>query len=290
MGPRMADISNLLVAALYQFAPFPDRDDIADDLRTFCHEKGIKGTLLVAYEGINGTISGDADAIEAVIAHIRTLPGCADIDVKYSHANTPPFKRMKVRLKKEIVTMGVADIDPVAGAGEHLDPQAWNALLAEPGTILIDTRNDYEVAIGSFKNAIDPNTRSFREFPEWFDQFSEGLDAANPPKIAMFCTGGIRCEKATAYVKAKGFGDVYHLEGGVLKYLENMPEPESLWDGECYVFDERVAVTHGLGQGTYIMCKPCGRPLSPDDLSSSDYQDGVSCPYCKGAKPVSREA
>lgn len=286
----MTDKHPIIVAALYQFAPFADRETIAEDLRALCNAQAIKGTLLVANEGINGTIAGKASAIEAVVAHIRTLPGCADIEVKYSESDQPPFQRMKVRLKQEIVTMGVADIDPVLGAGEYLDPQAWNALLAEPGTILIDTRNDYEVAIGTFKNAIDPNTRSFREFPEWFDQFAANLDAAHPPKIAMFCTGGIRCEKATAYVKAKGFDDVYHLEGGVLKYLEEMPEPDSRWEGECYVFDERVAVTHGLGQGTHIMCKPCGRPLSPADLQSPAYREGVSCPYCKDAKSLAREA
>ena len=286
----MTDNSTIIVAALYQFATFPDREAIAEELRALCHDQMIKGTLLIAHEGINGTIAGAREAIEAVVAHIRTLPGCADIEVKYSQSSEPPFQRMKVRLKNEIVTMGVADIDPVGGAGEHLDPQAWNDLLAEPGTILIDTRNDYEVAIGSFKNAIDPDTRSFREFPEWFDRFAEDLDPAHPPKIAMFCTGGIRCEKATAYVKAKGFDAVYHLEGGVLKYLEQVPEADSQWEGECYVFDERVAVTHGLEQGTHIMCKPCGRPLSPQDLKSADYQDGVSCPYCVSTKVDQRDA
>ena len=286
----MVEISDILVAALYQFASFPDRETIADDLRLYCQEQGIKGTLLIAHEGINGTIAGEALAVEAVIDHIRMLPGCADIDVKYSTASRPPFKRMKVRLKNEIVTMGVDEIDPVNGAGEHLDPASWNALLADPATIVIDTRNDYEVAIGSFKNAIDPATRSFREFPKWFDEFADQLDATNPPKIAMFCTGGIRCEKATAYVKAKGFEDVYHLEGGVLKYLEEMPEEKSRWEGECYVFDERVAVTHGLGQGTHIMCKPCGHPLSQKDVQSSVYEEGVVCPYCVEIKPDQREA
>ena len=282
----MTNIPAFTVAALYQFAAFPNREEIADALRKVSNELGVKGTLLVADEGINGTIAGDSKAIETMIGHIRALPGCADIEVKYSSASKAPFQRMKVRLKKEIVTMGVSDIDPVAGAGEHLNPESWNALLAEPGTILIDTRNDYEVAIGSFKGAIDPNTRSFREFPQWFDEFSQGLDSANPPKIAMFCTGGIRCEKATAYVKAKGFDDVYHLEGGVLKYLEDMPQHDSQWEGECYVFDERVAVTHGLGQGHYILCKPCGRPLSPDDVQSPVYEEGVSCAYCINSKDL----
>ena len=276
----MIDTPTITVAALYQFADFSDREMIAAALRKVCDDNQIKGTLLIAHEGINGTIAGDHDSVEAVVEHIRALPGCADIEVKYSSAGTPPFQRMKVRLKNEIVTMGVGGIDPVGGVGKHLDPQEWNTLLAEPGTIVIDTRNDYEIAIGSFKDAIDPQTRSFREFPNWFDQFSEDLDPDNPPKIAMFCTGGIRCEKATAYVKSKGFEEVYHLQGGVLKYLEEMPEEKSLWDGECYVFDERVAVTHGLGQGSHIMCKPCGRPLSPQDLKSPSYKVGESCPHC----------
>lgn len=270
----------ITVAALYRFAPFADRDGIAATLKQVCADAGIKGTLLLADEGINGTIAGSSNGIAAVINHIRTLPGCTDLEVKYSTADTPPFQRMKVRLKKEIVTMGVTDIDPVGGVGTHLDSADWNALIADPDTVIIDTRNDYEVAIGSFERAIDPGTRSFREFPGWFDEFSQKLDGANPPKIAMFCTGGIRCEKATAYVKAKGFDDVYHLDGGILKYLEEIAPDQSRWNGECFVFDERVSVTHGVEQGTHISCKGCGRALSPTELQSPLYDPGVACPHC----------
>ena len=271
----------LTVAALYQFAPFASaRNAIAAELKARCDEAGIKGSLLVAEEGINGTIAGGDNSIASVIGHIRTLPGCRAIEVKYSTAAEAPFKRMKVRLKKEIVTMGVDGIDPVGATGVHLAPEAWNALIADPDTVIIDTRNDYEYAVGSFDHAIDPGTRSFREFPQWFDQFAKELDAAHPPKIAMFCTGGIRCEKATAYVKAKGFEDVYHLEGGILKYLEQVEEQESRWHGECFVFDERVTVGHGLKPGTHVSCKPCGRALSPQDVRSPLYEAGVACPHC----------
>ena len=276
----------LTVAALYRFAPFAERDAIADRLKQMCADAGIKGTLLVANEGINGTIAGSRAGIAAVIDHIRTLPGCADLEVKYSTADTPPFKRMKVRLKKEIVTMGVADIDPVGGVGTHLASAEWNELIADPDTIIIDTRNDYEVAIGSFERAIDPGTRSFRQFPGWFDEFSQKLDNANPPKIAMFCTGGIRCEKATAYVKAQGFGEVYHLDGGILKYLEEVAPEQSRWTGECFVFDARVSVTHGVEQGTHISCKGCGRALPPAELASPPYDPGITCPHCaRAAQP-----
>lgn len=276
----------LTVAALYRFAPFAERDAIADRLKQVCADAGIKGTLLVADEGINGTIAGSRAGIATVIDHIRTLPGCADLEVKYSTADAPPFKRMKVRLKKEIVTMGVADIDPVGGVGTHLASAEWNALIADPDTVIIDTRNDYEVAIGSFERAIDPGTRSFREFPGWFDEFSQKLDNANPPKIAMFCTGGIRCEKATAYVKAQGFGEVYHLDGGILKYLEEVAPEKSRWTGECFVFDERVSVTHGVEQGTHISCKGCGRALPPAESVSPPYDPGIICPHCaRAAQP-----
>ena len=274
------------VAALYRFAPFAARDAIAATLKQVCADAGIKGTLLVADEGINGTIAGSRAGIAAIIDHIRTLPGCADLEVKYSTADAPPFKRMKVRLKKEIVTMGVADIDPVGGVGTHLASAEWNALIADPDTVIIDTRNDYEVAIGSFERAIDPGTRSFREFPGWFDEFSQKLDNANPPKIAMFCTGGIRCEKATAYVKAQGFDEVYHLDGGILKYLEEVAPEQSRWTGECFVFDERVSVTHGVEQGTHISCRGCGRALPPAGLTSPPYDPGITCPHCaRAAQP-----
>lgn len=253
------------VAALYCFARFPDPDAIAADLRARCADLGMCGTLILAGEGINGTVAGDADAIAALVADIRALPGCADVDVKYSWADAAPFARMKVKVKAEIVTLGVGDLDPASQAGTHLDPVEWNALIADPDTVVIDTRNAYEVAVGTFEGAIDPETRSFREFPDWFDAFAADLKAqGRAPKIAMFCTGGIRCEKSTALVKARGFADVYHLKGGILRYLEEMPEAESRWQGDCYVFDERVAVGHGLKVGDYITCKACGLPYLRD--------------------------
>ncbi|MEC3951040.1 oxygen-dependent tRNA uridine(34) hydroxylase TrhO [Sphingobium sp. HWE2-09] len=249
------------VAALYCFARFPDPQALAADLRAHCAALGTCGTLILAGEGINGTVAGDADAIATLIAHIRALPGCADVDVKYSWADAAPFARMKVKVKTEIVTLGVGDLDPATQAGTHLDPIDWNALIADPDTVIIDTRNAYEVAVGTFEGAIDPATRSFREFPAWFDTFAADLKAqGRSPKIAMFCTGGIRCEKSTALVKARGFDDVYHLKGGILRYLEEMPEAESRWQGDCYVFDERVAVGHGLTVGDYVTCKGCGLP------------------------------
>jgi UPF0176 protein len=244
---------------------------------------------LLAGEGINGTIAGTAPAIAAVVDHIRSLPGCADLDVKYSGAVERPFHRMKVRLKQEIVTLGVEGVDPVGQVGQYLDPAEWNDLISDPDVILIDTRNDYEVAIGTFRNAIDPKTRSFREFPAWFDgQQAEIKAAGRTPKIAMFCTGGIRCEKSTAFVRSRGIDEVYHLKGGILRYLEEMPEADSLWEGECFVFDERVAVGHGLRLGEHGLCRACRRPVSIADRESPLYQAGVSCPACHDAMDDAR--
>ena len=253
------------VAALYRFARFDDPDAIAADLRALCAEIHTCGTLIVAGEGINGTVAGSAEAIATLVAHIRALPGCADTDVKYAVADAAPFARMKVKVKAEIVTLGAGDLDPATQAGEHLEPAEWNKLIADPDTIVIDTRNAYEVAVGSFEGAIDPATRSFRDFPAWFDGFAETLKAqGRAPKIAMFCTGGIRCEKSTALVKARGFDEVYHLKGGILRYLEEVPEAQSRWRGDCYVFDERVAVGHGLKAGDYVTCRACGLPHRRD--------------------------
>ena len=249
------------VAALYCFTRFADPAAIAADLRALSANLETCGTLILAGEGINGTVAGSADAISTLIAHLRTLPGCATMDVKYAHAHGAPFARMKVKVKAEIVTLGVGDLDPANQAGTHLDPAEWNELIADPDTVIIDTRNAYEVAVGTFERAIDPETRSFREFPGWFDTFAADLKAqGRTPRIAMFCTGGIRCEKSTALVKARGFDDVYHLKGGILRYLEEMPEADSRWQGDCYVFDERVAVGHGLKVGDYTTCKDCGLP------------------------------
>jgi len=237
--------------------------------------------LLLASEGINGTIAGSDAGIEAVVAHIRTFPGCAGLDVKYSRAETMPFHRLKVRIKREIVTMGQPDIDPLLGAGHYVEPEAWNALIEDPNTIVIDTRNDYEVAVGTFANAIDPKTRSFSDFPAWFRANREALTRNGAPsKIAMFCTGGIRCEKSTAFLKAEGLDDVYHLKGGILKYLDTVPPEQSLWKGECFVFDQRVTVKHGLELGSYALCHACRRPLSEEDMVSPLYEEGVSCPAC----------
>lgn len=277
----MNDDLPICVAALYQFTPFSDHAALQAPLADLCTAEGVRGTLLLAREGINGTIAGTDEAIARVVAHIRTLPGCLTLEVKYSRAPSMPFNRMKVRLKREIVTMGEPDIDPLASVGTYVPPQDWNALISDPETIVIDTRNDYEVAIGSFKGAIDPRTATFRDFPAWFRAERQRLlGEGKAPKVAMYCTGGIRCEKSTAFLKAEGVEDVFHLKGGILKYLEEVPQDESLWEGECFVFDQRVSVGHGLSQGSYDICHACRRPLSADDKASALYVEGVSCPTC----------
>ena len=269
------------VAALYRFAPIADRAAVRAALKARCDELGIRGTLLIADEGINGTIAGSPEAIDAIVATIRALPGCADLDVKYSAAREMPFHRMKVRLKREIVTMGQPGIDPLASVGTYVAPEDWNALIADPDTVLIDTRNDYEVAIGTFAGAIDPKTRTFRDFPAWFRAERERLlGEGRMPKVAMFCTGGIRCEKSTAFLKGEGVEQVYHLKGGVLNYLEKVPEEASLWRGQCFVFDQRVSVGHGLKQGDYEECHACRRPLSAAERASPLFEEGVSCAAC----------
>ena len=269
------------IAALYQFARFDDPKTLRAPLLALCEANGVRGTLLLAREGINGTIAGSDSGVEAVLDHIRTLPGCDAIEVKESRAEGLPFHRTKVRLKKEIVTMGQPDLDPLAGVGTYVAPEDWNALISDPDTIVIDTRNDYEVQIGSFEGAIDPQTTSFREFPEWFRAKRAELEAeGRSPKIAMFCTGGIRCEKSTAFARAEGVEDVFHLKGGILNYLEHVPESESLWRGECFVFDERVSVGHGLAPGDHGLCRACRRPLDRDDMAHEHYVEGVSCPRC----------
>ncbi len=275
------------VAALYQFSRFDDPAAIRERLAALCDTAGIKGTVLIAPEGINGTIAGASDALTRVIDHIRDLPGCGELGVKYSSAATMPFHRMKVRLKREIVTMGQPDIDPLKGAGHYVAPAEWNALVDAPDTILIDTRNDYEVAIGSFAGAINPETKSFSEFPQWFRDHRDDLAGK---KIAMFCTGGIRCEKATAFLKAEGVADVFHLKGGILKYLEDVPAADSRWSGECFVFDQRVAIGHGLAAGTHDLCHACRMPVSVGDKASAHYVEGISCPKCHDVRDDSRRA
>ena len=277
----------ITVAALYRFSRFDDPAALRAPLLAACDAQAIKGTILLAREGINGTIAGTGAGIAAVLAHIRTLPGCADIEVKYSSAATMPFHRMKVRLKREIVTMGQPDIDPLADVGHYVAPADWNALIDAPDTIVIDTRNDYEVKIGSFSGAIDPKTRSFSEFPDWFRANRAEIGTK---KVAMFCTGGIRCEKATAFLKAEGVDQVYHLKGGILKYLEYVPPAESRWQGECFVFDERVAVGHGLAPGTHDLCRACRMPISAEDRQSPDYVEGISCPACAATRDADQRA
>lgn len=272
------------VAALYRFARIEDREAVRTRLEQLC-APDVRGILLVAHEGLNGTIAGPPSAIDRVLAGIRAQPGFADTEVKFSTATEPPFRRMKVRIKAEIVTMGQPDLDPVAGAGTYVAPADWNALITDPDTVVIDTRNDYEGAVGAFVGAVQPNTRSFRDFPDWFR--TEGralLDRPTPPRVAMYCTGGIRCEKSTAFLKAEGIEEVFHLEGGILKYLETVPEPESLWQGECFVFDERVAVGHGLSEGSHSLCRGCRMPVSAEGRASPLYVEGVCCERCHDAR------
>ena len=281
----MTDTLPIRIAALYHFTRFRDPHALKPALLELCEAGGVKGTILLANEGINGTVAGSDEAVEAVLAHIRSLSGCAALEHKESRAETMPFLRLKVRIKREIVTMGQADLDFVDGVGTYVDPHDWNALISDPNTIVIDTRNDYEVGIGTFKGAVDPGTESFSEFPEWFRAQRAGLDAPKvAPKIAMFCTGGIRCEKATAFLKAEGVEDVFHLKGGILKYLENVPAEESQWVGECFVFDERVSVKHGLEQGDYTLCRACRMPLDAAQRASEHYEEGVACQHCYASR------
>ena len=281
----------ICVAALYRFARFDDCAAIRAALGAACREHRVRGTLILAPEGINGTIAGSDEGIAAVLGHIRQLPGCADLDVKLSRAATMPFHRMKVRVKREIVTMGEPGIDPLAGAGTYVEPEDWNALIADPDVVVIDTRNAYEVAIGTFQGAIDPQTAGFRDFPAWFRSRRDRLTrGGEPPKIAMFCTGGIRCEKSTAFLKQEGVEEVYHLKGGILNYLAKVPEDASLWRGDCFVFDQRVAVGPGLVPGSYDLCHACRRPVSEADRDAPDFEPGVSCPACHGERSEEQRA
>ncbi|MTH58732.1 rhodanese-related sulfurtransferase [Paracoccus litorisediminis] len=265
------------VAALYHFTRFPDPASLQGPLAKLCCSLGVKGTLLLAREGINGTIAGPRTGIDAVLDHIRALPGCEGLDWKESSADTMPFGRMKVRLKREIVTMGQPDVDPLASVGHYVEAQDWNALISDPDVAIIDTRNDYEVEIGTFAGAVDPGTKTFRDFPDWW---RENAHRFHNKRIAMFCTGGIRCEKSTNFLLGEGVPEVYHLKGGILKYLEEVPEQDSLWQGECFVFDKRVSLGHGLKQGHYDLCHACRRPLAPDDRARPEYEEGVCCHRC----------
>jgi UPF0176 protein len=289
--PHRESDEPLIVAALYRFTRLEDCSSQRAPLERLCRDHRVRGTLLLATEGINGTIAGAPDAIARVLAYIRALPDCSDLDVKLSRASTMPFHRMKVRLKREIVTMGEPGIDPRASVGTYVEAEDWNALISDPETIVIDTRNEYEVAVGTFEGAINPRTASFREFPEWFRREREKLlGTGKQPKVAMFCTGGIRCEKSTAFLKHEGVEHVYHLKGGILKYLETVPEQRSLWRGECFVFDQRVAVGHGLAEGTHALCYACRRAVSACDLDSPTYEAGVSCPSCYSERTEEQRA
>ena len=268
-----------VIAALYHFTRFDDPAGLRGPLLDLCLKEGVKGSLLLASEGVNGTIAGPRDGIDTVLVHLRALPGCAGLEWKESHAGDMPFGRMKVKLKREIVTMGVPGVDPRASVGHYVAPQDWNALISTPDVAVIDTRNDYEVSLGTFRGAVDPGTRSFRDFPRWWQ---ENRARFAGKRIAMFCTGGIRCEKSTNFLLGQGVNEVFHLRGGILKYLEEVPADESLWDGECYVFDGRVSVGHGLQPGAYDTCHACRRPLSPEDKTRPEYERGAACHHCVG--------
>ncbi len=267
----------IVVAALYKFVTLDDYCELREPLLQHCLDNEVRGTLLLAAEGINGTIAGSREGIDSVLAWLRADARLADLHHKESYDESQPFYRMKVKLKREIVTMGVEGIDPNQVVGTYVKPRDWNALIADPEVLVIDTRNHYEVEIGSFEGALDPNTKSFREFPE---HVRANYDPGQHKKVAMFCTGGIRCEKASAFMKQEGFEEVYHLEGGILKYLEEVPEEQSLWRGECFVFDNRVTVRHDLSKGDYDQCHGCRRPISDEDKNSPHYERGVSCPHC----------
>ncbi|MDJ1185392.1 rhodanese-related sulfurtransferase [Roseofilum casamattae] len=267
----------LVVATFYQFFPFPDYAEWRSPLLTLCTDNQLKGTILLASEGINSTIAGSRDGVNTLLAYLRSDSRIDRLEYKESTADDYPFDRLKVRLKQEIVTLGQPDIDPNARVGSYVRPEDWNELISDPEVTVIDTRNDYEVEIGSFRGAKNPNTHSFRDFP---DYAKHRLKPQEHRKIAMFCTGGIRCEKATAFLLQQGFKEVYHLQGGILKYLEEVPAQESLWEGECFVFDGRISVKPGLEPGSYDLCAGCGHPISEEDKASSHYEAGICCPHC----------
>lgn len=266
-----------VVAAMYKFVRLDDFELIQPKLLAFCQERDIKGTLLLAREGINGTVVGTRKAIDALLDYLKSDERLSDIEHKESLTDHIPFHRTKVKLKKEIVTLGEPDIDPNVEVGNYVEPKDWNDVISDPDVVLVDTRNHYEYQIGSFKNAVSPETTNFREFPEYVKQ---NLDPEKNKKVAMFCTGGIRCEKASAYMLQQGFEEVYHLKGGILKYLEEVDANDSLWEGECFVFDGRVSVDHELAEGNYEQCFACRRPVSDEDMESEHYKVGVSCPHC----------
>jgi UPF0176 protein len=267
---------SLTVATFYKFVALPDYTSLQQPIQAACQAQSLKGTILLAAEGINGTLAGTQQGIDAVLDHIQADGRLSDLDIKISTALEPPFAKLKVRLKKEIVTLGIP-VSPTQQVGTYIPASQWNEIISDPEVTVIDTRNDYEVGMGSFVRSQNPQTETFQQFP---DYVKENLDPAKHKKVAMFCTGGIRCEKASSYLLSQGFEEVYHLKGGILKYLEEVPSEESLWQGECFVFDERVAIQHGLNPGSYAMCYACGHPISPADQASAQYESEVSCPHC----------
>ncbi|MCH9691987.1 MAG: rhodanese-related sulfurtransferase [Gammaproteobacteria bacterium] len=277
----------IVVCALYKFVTLDNFEALRQPLLQAMVDNAVYGTLLLAHEGINGTVAGSRAGIDGLLAWLQADPRLASLKWKESYTEKRPFLRSKVKLKREIVTMGVEAIDPNRTAGSYVKPADWNALISDPEVLLIDTRNDYEVQIGSFKNAVNPATTSFREFPQYVDQH---LDPEKHKKVAMFCTGGIRCEKSTAYLKEQGFDQVYHLEGGILKYLEEVPEEQTLWQGECFVFDDRVTVDHQLQRGSYQQCNACRRPITDAEMQSAQFEQGVSCPHCFDAVSAADKA
>ncbi|BBM00596.1 rhodanese-related sulfurtransferase [Microbulbifer sp. GL-2] len=270
-------MDQFVVCALYKFVTLKDFESLRAPLLNIMLEHSVRGTLLLAGEGINGTIAGSREGIDTVLAHLKSDTRLVELECKESYTGEMPFLRSKVKLKKEIVTMGIEGIDPLRVVGTYVKPKDWNALISDPEVVVVDTRNDYEFQVGTFKDSINPKTETFREFPQYV---KENLDPAKHKKVAMFCTGGIRCEKSTAYMKEQGFEEVYHLHGGILKYLEEVPKEESLWEGECFVFDERVTVNHDLDRGQYDQCNACRMPITMEDQQSPLFEQGVSCSHC----------
>ncbi len=270
-------MSQFVIAAFYQFTSLPDFADYQQELTQIGLRHEVTGTILLAHEGVNGTIAGSRAAIDTMLDALKSVPGCKALEHKESFAEENPFYRLKVRLKKEIVTMGVPAVDPANTVGTYIDPKDWNSFITDPDVLVIDTRNDYEVSIGTFDKAENPKTKSFRDFPKWVEENRTRMEGK---KIAMFCTGGIRCEKATSFLKQEGLKDVFHLKGGILKYLETIPDAESLWQGECFVFDQRVSVGAGLKPGSYDMCHACRQPIDEKDKVSPHYMQGIACPHC----------
>jgi UPF0176 protein len=270
-------MAKVKIIALYQFTPIRDVKNLQEKIVTFCKNKEVFGSLLIAPEGINGTIAGDPNSLDMVVCLIETLEGFNDLNCKISYSDKVPFRKLRVRLKKEIISMGVPNVDPLEYVGNYIEPDEWNEFSRNADVVLIDTRNDYEVAIGTFKGAINPKTEKFRDFPDWW---SRNAKRFKDKKVAMFCTGGIRCEKSTNFLMKQDFTNVYHLKGGILKYLEVIDQEESIWEGECFVFDQRVSVKSGLEEGSYSLCFACRRPISCEDKSALEYEEGVSCHQC----------